>query len=750
MGFNSLKTHMRNLFLTFVFICLCSFQVRAVSKASWITASDNQNASNTWICFRKDFSIDKIPEDVIARIAADSKYWMWINDDLVVFEGGLKRGPTPKDTYIDEVNIGSFLKKGENTIAILLWHFGKDGFSHKNSGQAALFFDCSSLNLFSDGSWGAEVCKAYENTNAPYPNFRLPESNVRFDARHIKEGWNHSAFSAQLLPAMEIGKEGDAPFYKLIKRPIPLFKDYGLKEYINTRRSGDTLICTLPYNAQITPYFKINAPAGLLIKMQTDNYNGGSELNVRGEYVTKEGVQEYESFGWMNGHEVYYIIPQNIEILDLKFRETGYNSEFAGTFSCNDSFYDRLWEKSARTLYITMRDSYMDCPDRERAQWWGDEVNELGEAFYALDTKSHALARKGILELMNWQRPDGTIFSPCPAGNWSKELPLQMLTSVGYYGFYTQYLYSGDSSFVPLIYDRLKILLHDVWKTDRNGLVIPRSGEWYWGDWGENIDKEVLAQCWYYLALQAELKFSEIVEVLDDEYMIREKMERLKKSFHKYYWNGKEYRSPDYTGATDDRAQAMAVLSGLAPKDVYSQISNILSKEYHASPYMEKYVLESLFKMGYEQQALDRMKKRFKKNVEAPHSTLWEGWGIGSEGFGGGTINHAWSGGGLTLLSQYVCGIAPIEPGFKHFKVHPHPGKLTDLSTTIDTHYGVIQFKYQKAKKGFTLHLTIPDGTTAEIIPPKGSSLAAIKGQKEKINKKRIVLSSGEYTIYGK
>ena len=42
-----------------------------------------------------------------------------------------------------------------------------------------------------------------------------------------------------------------------------------------------------------------------------------------------------------------------------------------------------------------MRDSYMDCPDRERAQWWGDVVNALGEAFYALDTqRSYALARK--------------------------------------------------------------------------------------------------------------------------------------------------------------------------------------------------------------------------------------------------------------------------------------------------------------------------------------------------------------------
>ena len=61
-----------------------------------------------------------------------------------------------------------------------------------------------------------------------------------------------------------------------------------------------------------------------------------------------------------------------------------------------------------------MRDTYMDCPDRERAQWWGDAVNEMGEAFYALDRNADLLAKKGIYELMRFQRPDGVIFAPIP------------------------------------------------------------------------------------------------------------------------------------------------------------------------------------------------------------------------------------------------------------------------------------------------------------------------------------------------
>ena len=40
--------------------------------------------------------------------------------------------------------------------------------------------------------------------------------------------------------------------------------------------------------------------------------------------------------------------------------------------------------------------------------------------------------------------------------------------------------------------------------------------------------------------------------------------------------------------------------------------------------------------------------------------------GIGENGYGGGSSNHAWSGGGLTVLAQYVCGVLPIESGYSN------------------------------------------------------------------------------------
>lgn len=689
------------------------------TRAQWISGELCNSATNTWLIYRKTVHIDNIPRSLIANIAADSKYWLWINGQMVVFEGGLKRTPSPYDTYYDPVEIAPFLQIGENTIAVLVWHFGKSGFSHNNSGLAAFFFEATSpeINILSDDSWESDVYTAYQNTmTPPNPNWRLAESNILFDARKEKLGWNLPGYRGVIPKAIVVSEVGVSPFGKLIKRPIPLWKDYGLRPYISIRYSAnkDTVYCRLPYNCQITPYLKVEAPAGKKINIRTDNYCGGFEYNVRAEYITRNGLQEYESYGWMNGHEVQYIIPKGVKIVSLKFRETGYNTEISGNFYCNDPFLNELWKRSARTLYITMRDNYMDCPDRERAQWWGDEVNELGEAFYALSPSSYQLALKGVYELINWQKPNGIFFSPIPGNR--RELPLQTLATIGWYGFYTLAFYSGDNSFIPDIYDRIHRYLHEVWKINEKGLVIERKGDWNWGDWGENIDMGVLTNCWYYLALKAEREFARQLGKSSDVEEISSLMRGIEKEFDSEFWTGTCYRSPLYTHATDDRAQAMAVVSGLASSDKYPQLLEIFKNEYHASPYMEKYVLEALFIMNEPSFALYRMKKRYSKMLSyKDYTTLFEGWGIGQEGFGGGTINHAWSGGPLTLLSQKVCGITPITPGFKVIRVAPQMGDLTNASATIETIAGKVQVVLKRKKNQIHMSLCIPDGITIEV-----------------------------------
>ena len=55
-------------------------------KANWIWDKENLTEENTWMCFNKKVTLENVPEELIAHISADSKYWLYINGETVVFD----------------------------------------------------------------------------------------------------------------------------------------------------------------------------------------------------------------------------------------------------------------------------------------------------------------------------------------------------------------------------------------------------------------------------------------------------------------------------------------------------------------------------------------------------------------------------------------------------------------------------------------------------------------------------------------
>ena len=709
-------------------------------QAHWI-GLDASAEPNTWFYYRKKLNLDTHPSRLTCRIACDSKYWLWVNGELVVREGQLKRGPTPRDTWFDRVNLIDKLRPGDNIIAVLVQYFGRHGFTHNSSGKAGLIFEALDESgeclLKSDASWRVRRALEFGSTDPPLDNYRLPEANLRYDARLTETNWQAFDYDDSKWDlAVEYGVPPVAPWNDLYERPIPMWRESKLRDYVESPllpaySKGKRFECRLPYNCHASPYLKVNAKAGLTIRIQTDVHELYGKRPTaethRHEYVTREGEQEFELPAWLNGHLMQYDIPDGVEVLSLAYRETGYDADFIGSFHCNDERLNRLWKKAKRTLYVTMRQSYMDCPDRERALWWGDAVNELGEAFYVFDTqRGPLLARKCIYDVVRWQKPSGVLFSPIPAGVpetslpptdrqdgvWDVELPPQMLATVSRYGIGTYYRYTGDIATVRDSYPAVKKYL-DLWRF-KEGLVVHRPGDWDWSDWGENIDVTVLDNAWYALALQGAIEYARLLGADQDipEYEFR--LGLIKKHFNGEFWTGREYRSPKYEGLTDDRANALAVVAGLADPSYYSDIRRVLAEQRHASPYMEKYVLESLCLMDAEQQALDRILERYGPMIEQEFTTLWEIFG--PDGKGDGTYNHGWSGGPLTILSQYVAGIEPTKPGFKTFSVKPKLGALIQVDSTVPTRFGPIVLCLERTSSNMIQgELNVPDGTSARV-----------------------------------
>lgn len=689
--------------------------------AKWIWDKENLTEENVWMCFNKQVNLESKPDKLIAHISADSKYWLYINGEAVVFEGNVKRGPDENSCYYDSIDIAPYLKDGENSICALVWFWGDNkNYSYHSSGQGGFIFDAKNedIAIISDNSWKVNKHNAYGDSILYKPNYRIAEHSIYFDARKDLGDWTSASYNfSSWENATEYGVGGEGAYGKLYPRGIPFLKDYGLKAYENSDNYenytvnnlfGEEITVDIPYNAQITPYLKIVAPEGKKIRITTENTPIGA---VSTTYITKEGEQEFEALGWFNGEHITYKIPKGVKVIALMYRETGYNSSFCGDFSCDDEFMNSLWQKSLRTLYVTMRDNFMDCPDRERAQWWGDVTSEMIMTMYSMDSNSYLLYQKGVEAMLSHVDDTKVLQTVVPISGDYFELPVQQLA--GIVGFLTYYEYTGDKAFIEKVYDA-SIDYLKLWEIGENNLVVHREGSWDWPDWGNKADMTAIENAWVYYALSATEEMANILDKNEDLSFITERKTAVEKGY-KNLWTENGFKSDD-AKEPDDRANALAVLSGLADKEQHKTILNVLTTTKNSSPYMEYYVLEALCKMGEYDLAYNRIKDRYEGMVSADYSTLWEFWDAWR-----GTKNHAWSGGPLVIMSKHFAGIAPIEAGYEKVKIDPQYTLSDNLSCTVPSVKGLITLNYEKVNGNYNIDLILPQGMKTVLYVPTGA-----------------------------
>ena len=402
--------------LLFLFLFVVASAMASVSpKWIWI---DNKDAQNTWACFRKTLDIDNVPSsEVYADIAVDSKYWLWVNGQQVVFEGGLAGSPsqagkwdrkakiTPSNTWFERVNIQPYLKKGKNVISVLTWYWGREthkGTYIKKRGGFLFSSEINGQNISSDSSWKASRHVAYDTTGCTASKAIVP-FKIKYDAQKNMDEWFMPEFNdTKWTKAVVLGNKGDAPWHNLVERNFPRPVNHGLLEYANDKElgfpfegNGKTVVCKLPFNKQITPWLEVESQGGDTIFITTDNPKNA----ITAHYITRPGRQTVECYSWMNGHNVRYTVPKGVKVLSLKYRWMTVG-EMAGKFQIDDPFYQRLWDMCYNTLFVCARDNFMDCPDRERALWIGDVADQTSYLFYSMDDAGRKLLRMAIISTM--------------------------------------------------------------------------------------------------------------------------------------------------------------------------------------------------------------------------------------------------------------------------------------------------------------------------------------------------------------
>lgn len=661
------------------------YKVTEIKKAKWIWCKENTKV-NDWVLFKKDFTHIKNEnnKNYILKISADTRYFLYINKKVVVMDGSLYRAD--KQTgYCDYVNITKHLKNGNNTLEILVWHYGNGGRNNIIFLFGALIFECEQLGLYSDRETLCVRHPAFYETQEPYPSYLYGGYNIGYNANNEMLNFNN---------ATEYANYKDKKYGILLDRPLPLFKFSKIKK-CKFIKENNKYIIKLPFMMQVFSYFKVYAKGGEKIELLYDRYlvNGGpgDHLNKytghRTEYICKRGINEFINYDWYSAENLEFIIPKGVKIINLGYIESCYDTNLCKIVKTDNNDINILIQKCARTLKVCIRDNFMDCPDRERGQWIGDVSVQSPQVFYSLSNNAVLLLKKAITDFITLKKEDKLVGN-VPGENYL-ELPSQSLNAISEIGMIANYYYfTGDNDIIKFAFiPAVKYL--KLWDMDDNGLIKTRQGDWNWTDHLYNLDDKVIENCWYYSALKFALKMSKIIKNDDYNKFLNDRIKSIEDNFDEYFWKGNYYSS---NGIVDDRANAMAVLTGLAKADKFEKLKDVLLMVFNSSTYMEGYVCEALCKMGYKEYGIKRLMSRYYNLIKNDNSTLWEDFYIL------GTKNHAWTGSPLTIIYKYFLGISS-QDYFNTVNIKPDFSICSSYNFTMDVKGNKIQFDIRNKKK---------------------------------------------------
>jgi hypothetical protein len=191
--------------------------------ASWIWSAEARRPYNNFVCFRRSFDLAAAPVDAELRITADSRYEVHVNGEW------LGHGP-PRSWEspwpVDHYDLRGRLRKGRNTVAVLVQHFGIGTFQylHADAGLLAelTWKDAGGRKtLATDGEW---LCLANAGHAWPVPRISCMQAwEEQFDARELPGDWVCPDFDDRSWRRANVVRPaGAAPHERLEPRTIAM------------------------------------------------------------------------------------------------------------------------------------------------------------------------------------------------------------------------------------------------------------------------------------------------------------------------------------------------------------------------------------------------------------------------------------------------------------------------------------------------------------------------------------------------
>jgi hypothetical protein len=204
----------------------------------------------------------------------------------------------------------------------------------------------------------------------------------------------------------------------------------------------------------------------------------------------------------------------------------------------------------------------------------------------------------------------------------------------------------------------------------------------------------------------------------DEARKFREGASQVRESFQRAFFDPARGLYTDGEGSdhTSQHANFFPLAFGLVPEPRIAAIADFIeSKGMACSVYGAQYLLEALFAAGRANHAIGLMNARgprsWSRMIEEGSTMTWEAWG--PEFKPNLTWNHPWGAAPANILSRFVLGVRPIEPGFSRMLIAPSLGPLKWAHGKVPTPHGPVLLKLEK---GETLRIEVETPCETEVI----------------------------------
>ncbi|MEM9260532.1 MAG: alpha-L-rhamnosidase N-terminal domain-containing protein, partial [Bacteroidota bacterium] len=263
--------------------------------ASWITDPSAPATEFAVVNFRREFTLDTLPDSLPVMVSADNRYQLFINGQRV--GEGPARGDLLHWRY-ETYDLRPYLKPGKNVIAAIVWNYGIDKPWSQQSYRLGFLLQPKQeayYELMTDAKWLTFNNEAYSpitDSRDRLGTYIVTGPQLQIDGNKMPWGWESLEYDAtDWSPAKTIVKAAPAGvgtefYWALVPREIPLFPREQLDQPLPLKASPlsvETIpINIVPPNSRRTILFQFPK---LVNAFHTYQFERGKGTTVRVTYA---------------------------------------------------------------------------------------------------------------------------------------------------------------------------------------------------------------------------------------------------------------------------------------------------------------------------------------------------------------------------------------------------------------------------------------------------------------------------------